>query len=128
MRSCLILFVLLLLWFGTSCKKDSLTNDLKGQWVRVDNRNDTITFGFNEQDNWLELLRGYQIGDDGILRPKIPFGIYEYRIKDDSVLIRWTASSSFKWSNYYFSFEDSEIEMGNFIDNTNPTIILEKIK
>ena len=128
MRPYLILFAFLLIGFGISCKKDSLTNNLKGQWVRVDNRSDTVTFGFKDQDNWFELFRGYQLGEDGILRPKIPLGIYEYKIKVRSILIHWSASSSSTWPEYYFSLQGSEIEMGNFIDNTNPNIILEKIK
>jgi len=128
MKPYLILFAILLIGCGISCKKDSLTSDLKGQWVRVDNRNDTVTFGFKDQVDWFELFRGYQLGDDGILRPKIPLGIYEYKIKDNSILIHWSASSSSTWPEYYFSFQGSEIEMGNFIDNTNPRIILEKVK
>jgi hypothetical protein len=128
MKPYLILFTFLLIAFGISCKKDSLTNDLNGQWVRVDSRNDTVTFGFKDQANWFELFRGYQLGEDGILRPIIPLGIYEYKIKDNSILIHWSASSSSTWTEYYFSSQGSKIEMGNFIDNTNPRIILEKVK
>ena len=128
MKPYLILFAFLLIGCGISCKKDSLTNDLKGQWVRLDNRSDTVTFGFEDQDNWFELFRGYQLGEDGNLRPKIPFGIYEYKIKDDSILIHWSASSFSAWPKYYFIYQGSEIEIGNFIDHTNPSIILEKVK
>jgi hypothetical protein len=128
MKPYLVLFVVLLIGIGISCKKDPIPNDLKGRWVRVDNRNDTVTFGFKDQANWFELFRGYQIGDDGISRPKIPLGIYEYKLKDSSILIHWSASSSSTWPEYFFSLHDSEIEIGNFIDNTNPKIILEKIK
>jgi hypothetical protein len=128
MKPYLILFALLLIGYGISCKKDSLTDNLTGKWVRVDNRSDTVTFGFKDQDNWFELFRGYQPGDDGILRPKIPFGIYLYKIKDNSISMYWIASSSSTWPEYYFSFQGSKIEMGNFIDNTTQRIILEKVK
>jgi hypothetical protein len=128
MKNYLIFFAFILVWSGISCKKESLTNDLNGKWVRVDNRSDTVTFGFNGLDNWFELFRGYQVSDDGIRRPIIPLGLYEYKIKDNSILIHWSASSSSTWPEYYFSFKGSEIEMGNFIDNSDPRIILEKIK
>lgn len=128
MKPYLILFAFLLIGCGISCKKDSLTNDLKGQWVRVDNRSDTVTFGFEDQDNWFELFRGYQLDNDGIYRPKKPFGIWTFMVQDSSIKIQWAASSSLEWLEYYFSFQGLEIEMGNFIDNTNPRIILKKVK
>ena len=128
MKHYLVLFIILILACGISCKKDSLTADLNGRWVRVDNIGDTITFGYDGQDNWFELFRGYQLGDDGILRPKIPFGIYVYRIEGSSIFMNWSASSSSIWPEYYFSFQGSKIEMGNFIDNKTPRIILEKVK
>jgi hypothetical protein len=127
MKSYLLFFASVLIVFGISCKKDSLTNDIRGQWVRVDNRSDTITFGIQDQDRF-ELFRGYQPGEDGILIPKIPLGIYEYKIKDSSISIHWSASSSSVWPEYYFSSHGSKIEIGNFIEDTNTRIILEKIK
>jgi hypothetical protein len=128
MKPYLTLVAILLIGFVISCKKDSLTNDLKGQWVRVDNRTDTLTFGISNQDNWFELFRGYEADNDGILRPVIPLGVYEYKIKDNTIQIHWSASSSSIWPEYYFSFQGSEIEMGNFIDSTSPRIIFEKVK
>jgi hypothetical protein len=128
MKSFLLFSVILIMGFGISCKKDSLTNDLKGKWVRVDNPSDTITFGFAGQPNWFELFRGYQLGDDGINRPRIPFGIYEYKIQDNNISIYWIASSSSSWPDFYFSIKGSEIEMGNFIDSNNPRITFVKLK
>jgi len=128
MKTYILFFIILIIGCGISCKKDSLTSDLKGQWVRADNRSDTITFGYKGQDDWFELFRGYELYEDGISRPKKPSGLWTYQIQENSIKIHWIASSSLEWQEYSFLINGAEIEMGNFIDGTNPKIILEKIK
>ena len=125
------IFLTIFLFFGivSSCNKESLTEDLKGKWIRTDLNTDMITFFvIGNDDEWLELSRGYVLEEDGVSRPKRPFGPYQFRIEKDSIKLLWAASSSLEWHQYFFHFKNSEIEMGNFIDNTSPTITLQKVK
>jgi len=128
MKQCLVLFVIFLTGCGISCKKDSLTDELKGKWVRIDSINQVITFGYEGIDDWFLLTQGYRTDNDGNQRPIQSLGEFKIENQSDSIAIHWMHSSSSFWPKYYFSFKGSEIEMGNFIDKTNPIIILEKVK
>ena len=128
MKKFILLTILFLGGIVLSCKKESLIDELRGEWVRADIRTDTVTFGKFANDDWLELFRGYILEEDGVYRPKKPNGPYEFKIGSDSIKILWAASSSLVWQTYYFQLKNSEIEIWNFIDNTSPRITLQKVK
>jgi hypothetical protein len=128
MKACLLITTLCFTLISISCKKESNFTQLQGQWVRADNRSDTITFRFEENINFFILNRGYQVGTDGISRPINPFGIYEYKVQANSILMRWWASSYSGWPSYNFSLSGSVFEIGDFIEHTNTKIQFEKLK
>ena len=129
MKKYIVLTIFLFIGIVLSCNKVSLVEDLKGKWVRTDVKTDTITFFvFENDDEYLALFRGYVLEEDGVNRPKKPFGPYQFRIENDSIKLLWSASSSLIWHQYYFQLKNSEIEMGNFIDNTSPRFTLQKVK
>jgi hypothetical protein len=128
MKTYFFIAFLLLLTIGLGCKKDSLSNKLNGQWVRTDNRSDTITFGYKGNSDWFVLSRGFQVSTDGISRPIIPFGIYEYKIQGNNIIMHWSASNFSGWPSFSFSLSNSIVQIGNFIENNNSTLLFEKIK
>lgn len=128
MKAKFLIIALILIVIGQSCKKESLYDRLQGQWIRTDNRSDTITFCYKSINDWFILNRGYKVESEGISRPVVPCGIYEYRIQDQNISMHWLASSNSVWPSYSFSISDSRIEIGNFIDNSSNTIQFEKLK
>jgi hypothetical protein len=119
----LILFIVALTF---SCTKDSLTKDLKGKWVRVDDNTQVMTFGHYYNDNWFSLLKGYRIDNEGNQRPIELLGEYAINDNSDSISIHWMHSSLSVWPDYYFAFKGSKIEIGDFIDGSDAIIVFEK--
>jgi hypothetical protein len=114
---------------GFGCKKDqteSMNEQLKGQWVRIDIRSDTLLFGY-WSNNWVELRRGNKM-IDGNNTPIAPCGLFEYSITNDSINLNWIASSSFSTKKYLFKLYNSKMNIGNFIESSNAILTFEKIK
>ena len=128
MRRVLLFITLCLIALSFSCEKDSLTRDLRGKWVRVDNSNQVITFGYLINENWFTLFKGYRIDNDGNQR-KIEF-LGEYAIKNgnDSISIHWMHSSLLVWPSYYFSLQGSKMEIGDLINRSDSIFVFEKVK
>jgi hypothetical protein len=106
-------------------KSNPLMSELSGQWVRVD-KPDTLVFGFNGNDNWFELRRGFKLNDDQTYRPVTPFGVYSFKIQDNQIEMHWFASSSSEWPKFSFELKGTVIELGNFIDGIPSIIQLKK--
>jgi hypothetical protein len=120
--------IILLFILVYSCEKnESIETELNGKWVRVDRVSDTIIFGDEEPDNMFNLKRGYDI-IDGNKTPITPFGLYEYKIYQDSIWVQWSLSSYLSQKKYFFKLNNSTIEIEDFIDKTNTNIIFEKVK
>jgi hypothetical protein len=128
MRRISLLITVFLVALSFSCEKDSLTRDLKGEWVRVDNSNQVITFGYLNNEDWFTLFNGYRIDNDGNQR-KIKF-LGEYAIKNgnDSISIHWMHSSLLVWPSYYFSLQGSKMEIGDLINRSDSIFVFEKVK
>jgi len=128
MRRISLLIIVFLIALSYSCEKDSLTRDLKGKWVRVDNSNQVITFGYLNNEDWFTLFNGYRIDNDGNQR-KIEF-LGEYAIKNgnDSISIHWMHSSLSVWPSYYFSLQGSKMEIGDLINRSDSIFVFEKVK
>ena len=128
MRKESFLIILFLLALTFSCKKDSLTRDLKGKWVRVDNNTQVITFGYLSNDDWFTLFKGYRIDNEGNKRPIEFLGEYAIKNDRDSISIHWMHSSLSVWPNYYFVLQGSRIEIGDLISGTDSIFVFEKVK
>ena len=128
MRKASVLIILFLIALTFSCKKDSLTNDLKGKWVRVDNNTQVITFGYLNNDDWFTLFQGYRIDNDGNQRPIEFLGEYSIKNDCDSISIHWMHSSLSVWPKYYFVLKGSRIELGDLINRSDSIFVFEKVK
>lgn len=120
-----ILFIALVLLISTSCDKNNIENStLDGVWVEVNHKTDSLVF--DNQSTWLNLNRGNEIRN-GFLLPKYHSGPYMYEIENDSISLRWGASSSSFANKYYFKLDliNKEIKIGNFfVDSINNAVIL----
>lgn len=120
-----LLFIVLVLVISTSCDKNYIENStLVGVWVEANHKTDTLVF--DNQTTDLYLNRGTEIRN-GFLLPKYLSGPYMYKIENDSISLRWEASSSSYANNYYFKLDlkNKEIKIGNFFDDSiNTGVIL----
>lgn len=120
-----LLFIVLVLVTSTSCDKNDFENSaLNGIWVEVNHKTDSLVF--DNQATVLNLNRGTEMRN-GYLLPKDHSGPYWYEIKNDSISLRWMASSSSYANKYYFKpdIKNKEIKIGNFfVDSINSGTIL----
>ena len=109
-----LLFFVLVLVLSTSCDKNNIENStLDGVWVEANHKTDTLVF--DNQYTGFILNRGTEIRN-GYLLPKYLSGPYMYEIENDSISLRWSASSSSYANKYYFKLDskNKEIKIGNF--------------
>ena len=120
-----LLFIVFVFVISTSCDKNNIENStLNGVWVEANHKTDTLVF--DNQSTWLNLNRETELRN-GYVMPKIHSGPYMYEIKNDSISLRWMASSSSDVRNYYFKpdLKNNEIKVGNFfVDSINSSLIL----
>jgi hypothetical protein len=120
-----LLFIVFVLVTSTSCDKNDIENSaLNGVWVEVNHKTDSLVF--DNQGTGLNLNRGTEMRN-GYLLPKYHSGPYWYEIENDSISLRWMASSSFYANKYYFKtdLKNKEIKIGNFfVDSINSGTIL----
>lgn len=113
-----LVFIAFVLVALTSCDKNDIENStLNGVWIETIHRTDTLVF--ENQFTGFILNRGTEIRN-GYLLPKYLSGPYMYEIENDSISLRWSASSSFYANKYYFKsdLKNKQIKIGNFYDNT----------
>lgn len=101
-----------------------MDDQLKGQWVRSDNKSDTLVFGYLSLP-WVEVRRGYEIVN-GIKTQKV-YGWLDYRIAIDSISFTWIASSAWSEKWYSIKINASKMDIGDFIDSTNAILTFAKI-
>jgi len=120
-----LLFIMFILVITTSCDKNNIENStLDGVWIEANHKTDTLVF--NNPPSWLTLNRGTEIRN-GFLLPKYHSGDYMSEIENDSISLRWGASSSTYANKYYFKLDlkNNEIKIGNFfVDSINTGVIL----
>ena len=120
-----LLFIVFVLVTLTSCdKNDNENSTLNGVWIETIHKTDTLVF--DNQHTGFILNRGTEISN-GYLLPKSLSGPYLYDIKNDSISLRWGASSSSYANKYYFKLDskNKEIKIENFfVDSINTNVIL----
>jgi hypothetical protein len=95
-----LLFIVFVLVTSTSCDKNDIENStLNGVWIETIHTTDTLVF--DNQYTGFILNRGTEIRNDYLL-PKYLSGPYMYEIENDSISLRWGASSSSYANKYYF--------------------------
>lgn len=122
--------ILLIILFSIiiSCNKDTITQELQGKWVRVDNNVQVIKFGYLNNDDWFTLNTGFRIDNEGTRRPVEFLGEYAVKNSCDSISIHWMHSSLSVWPKYYFAMKDSEIEIGDMIYGTDSVFVFRREK
>ena len=120
-----LLFIVFVLVTSTSCDKNDIENStLNGVWIETIHKTDTLVF--DNQHTGFILNRGTEIRN-GYLLPKYLSGPYMYEIENDSISLRWGASSSSYANKYCFKLDskNKEIKIGNFfVDSINTGVIL----
>ena len=120
-----LLFIVFVLVTSTSCDKNDVENStLNGVWIETIHKTDTLVF--DNQHTGFILNRGTEIRN-GYLLPKYLSGPYMYEIENDSISLRWGASSSSYANKYYFKLDskNKEIKIENFfVDSINTNVIL----
>ncbi len=116
-----------------SCTSDNLTvpDLLKGKWIEVNTKSDTLVFGlFGDQEAML-VNRGFEMRDSFML-PKHGSGPYGYRIFKDKISLRYYLSSNHEYKNYKFKFNSktSRIEVEKFYgtDSMVTKLVFERLK
>ena len=122
-----LLFFVWVILISTSCEKNYIENStIAGVWVEASHKTDTLVFDNQTTELSLNLKRGTEIRN-GYLLPKYLSGPYMYEIENDSISLRWGASSSSYANKYYFKLDskNKEIKIGNFfVDSINTGVIL----
>ena len=124
----IILFILTLL----SCSSDDTnvinSSDLKGKWIEVGTRMDTLFFESWENFDIMNLYRGKEIRN-GHLLPKSGSGSYEYKLAEESISLHWMLSSEMNFNNYYFNLEGNRLNIENFYGSPlGETLTFEKLE
>ncbi|HZK69400.1 MAG TPA: hypothetical protein VFC36_07385 [Paludibacter sp.] len=117
-----------------SCKSDSLSTPdlLKGKWIEVNTKSDTLVFGLFGDQEAMMVNRGYEIRDSFRL-PKHGSGPYDYRISKDKISLRSYVSSNIAYKDYTFKFDlkTSRIEVDKFYETADSTVtklVFERLK
>jgi len=115
-----LLFFVWVILISTSCEKNYIENStIAGVWVEASHKTDTLVFDNQTTELSLNLKRGTEIRN-GYLLPKYYSGSYWYEIENDSISLRWWASSSSYATKYYFKLDlkNRSIKIGNFFDSS----------
>jgi len=117
-----------------SCTSDSLSTPdlLKGKWIEVNTKSDTLVFGLFGEQEAMMVNRGYEIRDSFRL-PKHGSGPYDYRISKNKIALHSYLSSSMGYKDYTFKFDlkTSRIEVDKFYETADSTVtklVFERLK
>lgn len=127
-----ISLIFLTILIVASCEKDNvIISGLKGTWVEIDTKTDTIIFKTNDQSGTFLLYRGFEI-KNGYVLPKIGSGPYSFDITDDTIKIVHLLSSIAEGNNFYFSFnqdhESFKIGIFSFFETNKAILTFRKLK
>src|SRR5690606_11155050 len=122
-----IIFVLVFL----SCSKDNSdfvnSSDLKGKWIEIQTRVDTLSFESLDNLAIMNLNRGKEIRNGNLL-PKLKSGPYEYKVIEEYISLRWVLSSNSNFNDYYFKIIGNKLNIGNFYGSTSgETLTFERL-
>jgi hypothetical protein len=117
-----------------SCTSDSLSTPdlLKGKWIEVNTKSDTLVFGLFGDQEAMMVNRGYEMRDSFRL-PKHGSGPYDYKISKDRISLRYYLSSYNGYFDYKFKLDlkTSRIEVDKFYETTDSTVtklVFERLK
>jgi len=121
-----------------ACQKEyfpdpsTLTPGLKGYWVEVNTKSDTVIFNSDNYTGIFTLHRGFEIRN-GYRLPVIGSTGYHYEIFGDSIHLIDGLSSTWARGIYYFQFDEPNltINVGKFskyIDTKKSILTFRKIK
>ena len=84
-----------------SCTSDNLSTAdlLRGKWIEVNTKSDTLVFGLFGDQEAMMVNRGYEIRDSFRL-PKHGSGPYDYRISKNKIALHSYLSSSMGYKDY----------------------------
>ncbi len=117
----LILFIGIL--FLISCETNNPPYyKLKGKWVESVQRKDTLLFNYLDSvggsfwlNNGLELRNGHML-------PKASAGLYDFKFRNDSILLYYGLSSTYNFKPYYYKLNATfdVLQIGNFYNSGIP--------
>jgi hypothetical protein len=105
-----------------SCRNDNITSgeSVKGKWVEIVNRKDTIMFDSELDDSKYFIFKC----DNGISGyNNLHSSIYEYRIVGDQISLYNTLSSCYCFADYTYSQTDDKMFIENFYDSDSEGVI-----
>jgi len=117
---CFVLMVLFLCLCYGCHNDDKTTTNLKGMWIDT-GKQDTLIFD-EKYDNTFEVRRGYEIVN-GYRLPKIGTDFYQYKWRNDSILVNGYLWNCICFPAHYFSInaDNTILEIGEFYNPNNPT-------
>ncbi len=110
-----LLFILVISLLDCADENSVMQTKLKGKWVDINTKTDTLTFLVVSEHDYVQLDRGLEM-TNGCLRPKNGFGPYYYKILSDKISLRWTLSSSTDYNDYNFTQAGDSLIVENFYD------------
>ena len=127
MKYGLLIFVLVFL----GCSKDEANiptpNDLKGKWIELETRTDTLSFESLDNTEVLNLQRGKEM-KDGYLLPKSGSGPYVYKLSEGKISLLWMLSSDASFKDYDFKVLGNRLNIGNFYGSASgENLVFEKL-
>lgn len=113
------------------CSKDEVniptSNDLKGKWIELETRMDTLFFESLDNFEILNLHRGKEM-KDGNLLPKSGSGPYVYKLAEGKISLLWMLSSDSSFKEYDFKIIGNRLNIGNFYGSASgETLVFEKL-
>ena len=119
-------FIIIILSVLLSCANENLkTNQeaLKGKWVDVNTKTDTLTFVISENDKYLIVSRGKEMRD-GFLLPKYGSGPYYFNlVSDNKISLNSRLSSNSNFTDYYFDQVGEILKLSDFFNGPTTNIL-----
>jgi len=124
--------IFLTLFIFSACENNKVTTSgLKGTWVEIDTKTDTIIFKTDDLAGKFYLNRGFEM-TNGYYLPKIGSGMYSYDISGNSIKIVDLLSSTAGGNNYYFSIihdnESFQVGMFTFLETNKAILTFKRLK
>ncbi len=116
-----------------ACKKSPLTETAPLEdcrWVEATHRKDTIEFkSFEDTDRTYLILHRERETGEGYNRPKLGAGVYEYRLKGNTIQIHSMLSSvaQFDPETYLFKRHGANMQIGDFYEGSDSVRAFVKI-
>ena len=110
------LIIIVIAGLSFSCEEDNVSiSSLRGNWIEVSGKTDTLIFNENDSLGMLFLNREKEFRA-GHMLPKFGTGPYDYEIMEDSITLRSGYSSCMCTESYEFKIlpDKNKLHIGNF--------------